>query len=212
MLYIYQHPVITYVSCIPWTCNRLVKNKKIKLLDFLWVLFQLTLYKVVGPNVNLTFGLLLSPWATVAYISCLVSPFSCSDNSPPELPVIVLNVSNHRKIYFHTRNKPNFGSIWSGLRPPLFIRPRFGCLAQTVVLGRFHTCDFGLDQMDKSESADQTSDYRCERDHWHTCHVYCSICHSIARKADGHQRSLQSCWSELFPFEINRLAMSSSTT
>lgn len=119
---------------------------------------------------------------------------------------------NHRKIYFHNRNKPNHGSIWSGLRPPLFIRPRFGCLVQTVVLGRFHTCNFGLDQMDKSESTDQMSYYMCERDHWHTCHVYCSICHSIARKADGHQRSLQSCWWELFPIEINRFAMSSSTT
>lgn len=91
----------------------------------------MTFYCFVGPNCNVIFHLLLSLGATAAhfYIS-----FSDSASYPPKK--------------CHTANQANHGLVWS--------RPRPLPLVRTVVQGTFHTCNFGLDETEMSDSSDQT--------------------------------------------------------
>ena len=87
-------------------------------------LCQLTLCKAVGPNWLSLFSSSLPHVLAWLILFCLLAfPISGFDKHPKQ-----------PKKCSHTRNQLNHGSVWSGRRPHLLLRPRSRCPHRGVIL------------------------------------------------------------------------------
>lgn len=149
------------------------------------------------------FNSLKSLWMSAAHF-VLLDGFSFSQfwQQPATVSCDCSESLIHPKSVFFTRNEPNHDSVWSDPRPHLFIRPRFKLSGLDCGQGRFHTCNFGLDQTEKSKGSDQMRKSLQPADLW-GCSAHCKEHQTVKGKDRSIGHILTWWWQHFFSFLIH---------